>query len=174
MRRGILLAGLALCALVSSPGGAWADECGRCLGGGLGGRVGNGMGNRVGVAIGDGDGVTNGFGGGIGRRVAGVVHWGSKRPRLHRIPVDYSQTDATWHRNHFHQQWGTPVALVVPPTVGAQTIWSRGVGGTRVVPLYSQFSKGGAGPVQPRGFAAQPMWPYSTDEFGVYNVRGPW
>jgi hypothetical protein len=75
---------------------------------------------------------------------------------------------------YYNATWGTPVALVVPPTAEKQTHWGWGVGNTRVTTIYSQFGGywGPAmyyGPVRPA-----PPWPIDTDQLGVYPVRGPW
>ena len=85
-----------------------------------------------------------------------------------------SQTN--WHGNYYDVAWGTPVALVVPPTAGYQTKWSWGVGNTEVVPIYHQFGRSypGAGAAGGAAFLPTPAWPNSTDQFGVYYVRGPW
>jgi hypothetical protein len=74
---------------------------------------------------------------------------------------------------YYNATWGTPVALVVPPTAEKQTHWGWGVGNTRVTTIYSQFGgywgSGYYGPVRPT-----PVWPTDTDQLGVYPVRGPW
>ena len=86
------------------------------------------------------------------------------------VPYGYS-----WPGQYYHTAWGTPVALVVPPTAGLQTNWGWGVGNTRVSPIYPQFGRawpgvyGGGGPFYPT-----PLWPSDTNQFGVYYVRGPW
>ena len=81
-----------------------------------------------------------------------------------------------WHGPYVHQQYGTPVALVVPPTASMQTQWSWGVSQTRVMPTYHQFGRHYPGPggFNPGALHPTPAWPSHTDQFGVYYVRGPW
>lgn len=81
-----------------------------------------------------------------------------------------------WHGAYYNTQWGRPVALVVPPTSAYETHWSWGVAQTRVTPIYHQFGRNFPGPYPEGGpgFAPTPRWPSSTDQFGVYPVRGPW
>lgn len=80
-----------------------------------------------------------------------------------------------WHCNYNYWRWGTPTALVVPPTAAFQTEYSWGVAQTKSIPIYHQFGRqfgdqqGGEGP----GFATPPYWPSSTYQFGVYPVRAP-
>ena len=83
---------------------------------------------------------------------------------------------APWHGNYYEPAWGTPVALVVPPTAEFQTNYHWGVGGYRVTPIYHQFQRGYPGPGQSNGtrFLPTPPWPSDTNQFGVYYVRGPW
>lgn len=79
-----------------------------------------------------------------------------------------------WHGDYYHTAWGTPVALVVPPTAQYQTNWGWGVGNTRMSRI-SQFQRPWPGPYAPGpGFRPTPNWPSDTDQFGVYYVRGPW
>jgi hypothetical protein len=82
----------------------------------------------------------------------------------------------TWHGSHYHSAWGTPVALVVPPTAEYQTHWGWGVGNTRVTPICPQFHRNYPGPMpyHAGSFQPTPRWPSDTDQFGVYYVRGPW
>jgi hypothetical protein len=80
-----------------------------------------------------------------------------------------------WHGNYYHVMWGQPVALVVPPTAARQSHYSWGVANTRVTPIWHQFQRPYPGAyVGPYGFYGTPQWPSSTDQFGVYYVRGPW
>jgi hypothetical protein len=80
-----------------------------------------------------------------------------------------------WAGSYYHTMWGQPVALVVPPTAELQTHWNWGVAQTRVTPICPQFSRAFPGPYSGgRGFSPTPRWPSSTDQFGVYYVRGPW
>jgi hypothetical protein len=82
----------------------------------------------------------------------------------------------SWHGAYYHTMWGQPVALIVPPTAGRQTKWSWGVTNTEVVPIYHQFNRAypGANAAVGTAFLPTPYWPSSTDQFGVYYVRGPW
>ena len=92
-------------------------------------------------------------------------HW-----RSHRI----SQR-TPWHGGYQHTASGSPVALVVPPTVGLQTDWGWGVGANRISRIHHQFGRrypGVDGSGMP--FAQTPNWPYDTTQFGVYYIRGPW
>lgn len=81
-----------------------------------------------------------------------------------------------WHGAYYHTMWGSPVALLVPPTAERQVHWGWGVGNTRVTPIYPQFSPGYAvpGPSGPMMLYPTPPWPSDTDQFGVNYVRGPW
>jgi len=82
----------------------------------------------------------------------------------------------SWHADYYHTQYGRPVALVVPPTANASTHWGWGVGGTRVLPIYHQFSRPYHGVTGPMGYPLRPTptRPSDTDQFGVYYVRGPY
>lgn len=81
----------------------------------------------------------------------------------------------TWHGPYLHNEYGRPLALVVPPTAEYQMHYSWGVGGTRVSRIDHQFTRPFPG-INARGgrFMATPAWPSSTDQRGVYYVRGPW
>ena len=81
-----------------------------------------------------------------------------------------------WHGNYYHTAWGSPVALVVPPTAEAQTQWGWGVGNTRIVPICPQFRRAWPGPgrFDRSAFKPTPRWPSDTNQFGAYYVRGPW
>ncbi len=87
-----------------------------------------------------------------------------------------------WHGQYYHRAWGTPLALVVPPTSQFQTRWGWGVGQTTSTPLYHQFARPYPGPVSKdengngarQRFLPTPAWPSHTDQFGVYYIRGPW
>ena len=78
-----------------------------------------------------------------------------------------------WYGGYQHTAWGQPLALVVPPTAYFQRHYNWGVSNTRVTPIYQQFGRSvsGFGGVRLRH---TPAWPSSTDQFGVYPVRGPW
>lgn len=91
--------------------------------------------------------------------------------------VAYRQSQTRpWHGDYYDVAWGTPVAVVVPPTAEAQTHLGWGVGATRVTPIQHQFGRGYPGPgVYNRAwFRPTPAWPSNTDQFGDYYVRGPW
>ncbi len=90
----------------------------------------------------------------------------------------YRASLTNWHGNYYDVAWGTPVALVCPPNAGRQTKWAWGVTNTQVVPISHQFGRNYPGPYPAGGgapgFLPTPIWPNSTDQFGVYYVRGPW
>jgi hypothetical protein len=92
------------------------------------------------------------------------------------IDPNVAQGYTCWHGYYSHTGWGTPVALVVPPTAENQTHWGWGVGNTRITPIAPQFGRnyGGPGWTVPGALRATPRWPSDTDQFGVYPVRGPW
>ena len=87
-----------------------------------------------------------------------------------------------WHGGHTNWRTGQPMALVVPPTAAFQTEYNWGVGQTRSIPIYHQFTGGGNagfGGVGAAGggaglFRKTPYRPNSTSQFGIYPVRGPW
>jgi hypothetical protein len=81
-----------------------------------------------------------------------------------------------WNAPYYDTAWGTPVALVVPPTAEYQTNWGWGAGNTRVTPIWHQFQRPYPGPVSydPRAISPTPPWPSDTAQFGDYYVRGPW
>lgn len=94
-----------------------------------------------------------------------VSHWRARRQAQIR----------PWHGHYYHAAWGQPVALVSPPTAAFQTHWSWGVAQTRVTPIWHQFNRNYPGPYGGGvGFLPTPAWPSTTDQFGVYYVRGPW
>jgi hypothetical protein len=88
----------------------------------------------------------------------------------------YYASQRPWHGQFAYTQWGTPVALVVPPNSKMHSSWSWGVAQTEMVPIYHQFHRDYPGEIGPSGyqFYATPHWPSHTDQFGVYPVRGPW
>lgn len=49
-----------------------------------------------------------------------------------------------WHGGYKNWRWGTPTALVVPPTASYQSSYAWGVGQTRSTPIHHQFGRGGA------------------------------
>ena len=90
------------------------------------------------------------------------------------LPV-YRSRCYNWNYNYVHQQYGQPVALVVPPTVNLRTDWGWGVGSSRVAHMDHQFGRNYPG-YGPYGgpYHQTPAWPSDTTQFGVYPVRGPW
>ena len=91
--------------------------------------------------------------------------------------VSYYQAQTyPWHGGYYDVAWGTPVAVLVPPTAEAQTHWGWGVGATRVTPIPHQFHRDypGPGKYKRSWFRPTPRWPSSTDQFGDYYIRGPW
>ncbi|HUY36799.1 MAG TPA: hypothetical protein VMV69_28960 [Pirellulales bacterium] len=97
------------------------------------------------------------------------------RGRANCLAQQHSAT-APWHGDYYDMMWGEPVALVVPPTADVQTHWNWGVGQTAITPIWHQYRRAYPGPFVPgvKGFLPTPRWPSSTDQFGVYYVRGPW
>jgi hypothetical protein len=80
----------------------------------------------------------------------------------------------SWHGAYQHVQYGHPLALIVPPTANMQTEYSWGVGRTMMRPIHHQFGRPVATPGYAGGTRPTPMWPSSTEQLGVYSVRGPW
>ena len=80
----------------------------------------------------------------------------------------------SWHGSYFHAEWGTPVALVVPPTASQRTDWGWGVGNTRIRRIDHQFGRPYPGAGAGTRFSPTPVWPSDTTQFGVYPVRAPW
>lgn len=81
-----------------------------------------------------------------------------------------------WHGGYYHQQYGQPLALVVPPTATHRQTLSWGVSQNLMYPLPHQFGRSAnfPGAAAPGQFRPTPPWPSHTDQFGVYYVRGPW
>ena len=110
---------------------------------------------------------------------------------LATIPIA-SQSDATaagpglfqkstpvshpWHGGYYHQSWGQPLAVVVPPTANVRQSYSWGVGQNLMYPINSQYGRNAPGNgAGPRGaFRPTPPWPSHTDQFGYYYIRAPW
>lgn len=99
-------------------------------------------------------------------------------PGVARLHEAWPYNPDNWHGQYYHTSYGAPVALVAPPNMSNQTKWAWGVGNTTSVPVYNQFGRQYPGPASPggwgAGYAPTPRWPSSTDQFGVYYVRGPW
>jgi hypothetical protein len=78
-----------------------------------------------------------------------------------------------WSAPYAHPAWGTPAALIVPPTADYETVYSTRVAGTRMRPITPQFGPGGPG-IGVTGAQPAPYWPQNTRQMGVYYLRGPW
>ena len=84
-------------------------------------------------------------------------------------------SETSWHGEYGHQTTGTPIALIVPPTATTMRVHNWGVSGNMIVPLYHQYSLNpSTGTTVGRRFKKTPMYPSSTEQFGVYYIRGPW
>ncbi|MGD9126484.1 MAG: hypothetical protein PVH19_03815 [Planctomycetia bacterium] len=83
-----------------------------------------------------------------------------------------------WHQGYYQGQWGAPLAVVVPPTVDMQTTYRSTVGGTQVTRIWPQYKRGYPGDPTPsmngNRYKPVPRWPSSTNQMGVYYIRGPW
>ena len=81
----------------------------------------------------------------------------------------------SWHGGYNSWRYGQPTALVVPPTASYQSTYSWGVGQTRSTPIHHQFGRGaGSSGGSAGGYRNAPYFPWSTDQFGYYPVRGSW
>lgn len=81
-----------------------------------------------------------------------------------------------WHGDYSYWKYGTPTAVVLPPTAAFISDYQWGVGRTTSTPIHHQFqhqSFGGAGG-QAGGARWTPYWPHHTRQFGLYGVRAPW
>ena len=81
-----------------------------------------------------------------------------------------------WHGAYAYQNYGQPLALVVPPTAHMRQTLSWGVSQNLMYPIHHQYGRSANSPGlgAPGQFAPTPHWPSHTDQFGVYYVRGPW
>ena len=85
----------------------------------------------------------------------------------------WHNANTQWHRAYAHAYWKQPMALIAPPNANMQTSWSWGVGRTRMVPTYHQFTRpyvapgGGAGEA-----SAAPNWPSSTTYIPIRSKTG--
>lgn len=86
----------------------------------------------------------------------------------------WHNANTQWHRNYAHPTYRQPVALVAPPIANMQSSWSWGVGRTRMVPTYHQFTRPFVPPGGGGSGSIAPNWPSSTMHQGVYYIRGPW
>lgn len=118
-----------------------------------------------------------------GQYGAGCYGYGACPPLKHPCYLNCAANEAyrasltNWHGAYCAVDWGTPVALVCPPNAGRQTKYNWGVTNTQVVPISHQFGRNYPGPGAAGGgvgFLPTPIWPNSTDQFGIYYVRGPW
>lgn len=95
-----------------------------------------------------------------------------------RITQEQYALSYPWHCNYYHAEWGSPVALVVPPTAEKQWNMGWGVSNDRLSRIYHQFGRAYPGEYVGGGegqqFLPTPRWPSDTSQFGVYYVRGPW
>ncbi|MBI3838231.1 MAG: hypothetical protein HY288_09905, partial [Planctomycetia bacterium] len=65
-----------------------------------------------------------------------------------------------WHGRNYNVQYGTPLALVVPPTAELQTDYTWGVTSSRVSRINHQFQRPWPnGYLAPHGFRPTPPWP---------------
>src|SRR5262245_20189956 len=99
---------------------------------------------------------------------------------FHAVRADvlsrYYAAQRPWHGPYAYTPYGTPVALVVPPTSNMHTSYAWGVGMSQMIPIYHQFHRDYPGEMA-TGFGgaeiySTPYWPSHTDQFGVYPVRG--
>jgi hypothetical protein len=86
-----------------------------------------------------------------------------------------ARAQGPWHGSYYHISYGKPVALIVPPTARTQAHYAWGVGNNRTTTIPAQFQRSWPGFMSNGlGFRGTPRWPSTTDQFGVYYVRGPW
>ena len=84
--------------------------------------------------------------------------------------------DRPWHGGYYQQNWGQPLAVVVPPTAHMQQSYSWGVSQNLMYPIHHQYQRSATSPGAARrgAFRPTPPWPSHTDQFGYYYIRGPW
>lgn len=84
--------------------------------------------------------------------------------------------DRPWHGGYYNQNWGQPLAVVVPPTAHMQQSYSWGVGQNLMYPIHHQYGRSapGMGAAARGTFRPTPPWPSHTDQFGYYYIRAPW
>jgi hypothetical protein len=105
----------------------------------------------------------------------GLTQWAapaSAHPYM--LPL-YRARCYNWNSAYAQTSYGQPIAMVVPPTANMQTNWDWGVSSSRISRLDHQFGRNfyGFGPFG-AWYRPTPLWPSDTNQFGVYNVRGPW
>ena len=100
--------------------------------------------------------------------------YGPEAHRAKKLDRFYSN-NYTWHGGYYNSAYGTPVAVLMPPTVTMQTNYGWGVGNTRISRIRGRFGSEYSGHVQgDTGFRPRPAWPTDTTQYGLYYVRGPW
>ena len=105
----------------------------------------------------------------------GNAHEGYYQRRVHADRgARWFNARVPWSAPYAHTQWGSPVALVLPPISYFQTDYSWGAARTRSTPSYHQFARPVAVPGGGMTYSPTPIWPSDTNQFGVYGVRGPW
>ncbi len=84
--------------------------------------------------------------------------------------------DRPWHGGYYQQNWGHPLAVVVPPTAHMSNSYSWGVSQNLMHPIHHQYGRNAPGQgAGARGqFRPTPPWPSHTDQFGYYYIRAPW
>ena len=84
--------------------------------------------------------------------------------------------DRPWHGGYYQQNYGQPLAVVVPPTSHMRTQFSWGVSQNLMYPIHHQFGRSapGRGAAAAGTFRPTPPWPSNTDQFGYYYIRSPW
>jgi hypothetical protein len=88
--------------------------------------------------------------------------------------ASWHNANRSWHGPHYNNQWGHPVAVIVPPVVNFQTHYSWGVARSRMSPIHHQFARPYVDPVTGTTRYPAPVWPSDTTQLGYYYVRGPW
>jgi hypothetical protein len=72
-------------------------------------------------------------------------------------------------RNYYDPQWsGAPHSLIVPPNSRRSIEYQQGVGSAMNQRIGRGYPSGIEGPYQ-----QSPTFPYSTNQMGVYYLRGP-
>jgi len=90
---------------------------------------------------------------------------------------NYNQSQTyPWHGDYSYWKYGTPTAVVLPPTAAYISNYQWGVGQTTSTPIHHQFQHQSFGPMTVDGGSARwtPYWPSHTRQFGLYGVRAPW
>jgi hypothetical protein len=104
-----------------------------------------------------------------------TVHGGDPLAMTEVWSYNFSM-DRPWHGPYYAQQYGQPLAVVVPPTAHMRQTYSWGVSQNLMYPIHHQFGRSANQPgAAPMGsFRPTPPWPSHTDQFGYSYVRGPW